>query len=201
MEDKSDIEILKEFAKSTGREIVAKELPYRRTGIRTTQKYKRMVYIPNNPAKTSIFVWFNDPYTRVGQQTIFSGAFIPISSRIKSKLVIRPSIFLDKLNFFSKTKANKLGNRKFDSKVTISGKMDTESKRLLSHSRLQYQILRALEIESYISISINELKIDFVPELSQTSIFSIINRHGWDIDKNIIEKVFSSIEKIKSIIE
>ena len=78
--------------------------------------------------------------------------------------------------------------------------MDSELRRLLSHSRIQNQILSALGIAGYITISINEHKIDFVPELGQTSTLSIINPHGWDIDKNIIEEVFSRIEKIKNII-
>jgi len=199
MENKSDIEILKGFAKSTNRTIISKEQLYPRTGIQCTQKYKRMVCIPNNPEKTSFFIWFNDPYSKIGQQVIFSGAFIPISSRIKSKLYIRNSFFLDKLNFFSK--AIKLGNRHFDSSVTISGDMDAESKRLLSHSKIQNQILKALEIESHICVSINEFNLDFVPELGQSSTLSIINRHGWDIDKNSIEKIFSRIEKIKNIID
>jgi hypothetical protein len=199
MEEKSDIEILKGFAKSTNRTIVVKEFLYPRTGIRTTQKYKRMVCIPNNREKTSFFIWFNDAYSKIGQQVIFSGAFIPISSRIKSKIYIRNSFIFDKINFFSK--ANKLGNRNFDSRVTISGDMDEESKRLLSHSRLQYQILKALEIESYICVAINEHNIDFVPELNQSSTLSIINRHGWDIDKNKIETIFNRMEKIKSIID
>jgi hypothetical protein len=198
MEEKSDIEILKGFAKSTNRTIIVKEIPYPRTGIRTTQKYKRIVCIPNNPEKTSFFIWFNDAYSKIGQQVIFSGAFIPISPRIKSKIYIRNSFIFDKLNFFSK--ANKLGNRNFDSRITISGDMDEESKRLLSHSRLQYQIIKALEIESYICVSLNEFKLDFVPELSQTSSLSIINRNGWDIDKNKIETIFSRIEKIRDVI-
>ena len=198
MKDKSDIEILKEFAKSTNRTIAVTELPYPRTGIRTTQKYKRMVSIPNNSENTSFFIWFNDAYSKIGQQVIFSGAFIPISSKIKSKIYIRNSFIFDKINFFSK--AIKLGNRNFDSKVTISGEMDAETKRLLSHSRLQYQITKALEIESYTCISINEFKINFVPELNHTSYFSIINRNGWDIDKNIIENTFTRIEKIRDII-
>ena len=198
MEDKSDIEILKEFAKSTNRTIAVTELPYPRTGIRTTQKYKRMVSIPNNSENTSFFIWFNDAYSKIGQQVIFSGAFIPISSKIKSKIYIRNSFIFDKINFFSK--AIKLGNRNFDSKVTISGEMDAETKRLLSHSRLQYQITKALEIESYTCISINEFKINFVPELNHTSYFSIINRNGWDIDKNTIENTFTRIEKIRDII-
>ena len=108
MDNKSNIEILREFAKSTNRSIVDKEIPYPLTGIRTFQKYKRMVCIPNNHEHTSYFIWFSDPYAKIGQPTIFCGAFIPISSKIKSSISIRSKNILDKLSMFSKAKANKI---------------------------------------------------------------------------------------------
>ncbi|MEE4259999.1 MAG: hypothetical protein V2I62_09580, partial [Bacteroidales bacterium] len=99
--DKSDIDILREFAKSTKRFIEVKELLYPRTGIGTTQKYKRTVFIPNNSERSSFFIWFNDPYSTIGQTTIFSGAFIPLSSKVKTSLRIRNRYILDKLNLFT----------------------------------------------------------------------------------------------------
>jgi len=200
MEDKSDIKILREFAKSTNRAIVVRELPYPKSGIGIIQKMKRTVYVPNNPEKKSFFLWFNDPYYKIGQTTVFSGAFIPISSRIKSKLNIRKRNILDKLKILSKTKTIKIGNDYFDSRVVISGDLDMESKRFLSQSRIQKQILKALKIESNTLISINEYKIDFVPELNHSPYLSIINRYGWDIDKNKIEIIFNQIEKIRDVI-
>jgi len=200
MEDKSDIKILREFAKSTNRAIVVRELPYPKSGIGIIQKMKRTVYVPNNIEKNSFFLWFNDPYYKIGQTTVFSGAFIPISSRIKSKLNIRKRNILDKLKILSKTKTIKIGNDYFDSRVVISGDLDMESKRFLSQSRIQKQILKALKIESNTLISINEYKIDFVPELNHSPYLSIINRYGWDIDKNKIEIIFNQIEKIRDVI-
>ena len=200
MEDKSNIELLREFAKSTNRSIEVKELLYPLVGLRATQKFKRMVYIPNNPERTSYFVWFNDPYSNIGQTTIFSGAFIPLSSKIKSSLNIRNRYILDKLNIFSKTRDNRIGNWQFDSKVVISGKFDAALKRLLSQSKIQKQIMMALEIERYFHISINEYKIEFVPELNNNSHFGIIHQHGWEIDKNNIENMFNRIERIREMI-
>lgn len=200
MENKSDIELLREFAKSTNRSIEVKELLYPLVGLRATQKFKRMVYIPNNPKRTSFFVWFNDPYSNIGQTTIFSGAFIPLSSKLKSSLNIRNRYILDKLNIFSKTRDNRIGNGQFDSKVVISGKLDAAQKRLLSQSKIQKQIMMALEIERFFHISINEYKIDFVPELNDNSYFAILNRFGWEIDKNKIENMFNRIEKIREMV-
>ena len=198
--EKSDIEILREFAKSTNRSIEVKESLYPRTGIRTTQKYKRMVSMSNNSERSSFFIWFNDPYSTIGQTTIFSGAFIPISSKIKTSLKIRNKYILDKINISSKSRDNKTGNSHFDSRVVISGNMDTSAKRILSSSKVQKQILKALEIESYFYISINHFNIDFVTELNEKSSLSIINQQGWEVDKSKIETMFKNIEEIRRLI-
>ncbi len=174
MEEKSDIEILHDYAKSRHRTIEVTEIPYQRTGIRTTQKFRRTVFMPNNDQKTSIFVWFNDPYTKtIGQTVIFSGAFIPIPPRIKSSLEIRNRSVLDKLNFLSQTKNNKTGNTAFDSKAVIIGKPGGAAKRFLSRSDIQKQILQALEIQPHYHVAINQPKIDFVPELKGSATFSV----------------------------
>lgn len=200
MEYKSDIEILKEFAKSTHRSIEMQEFAYPRTGLRTTQKFKRMVYVPNNPSKTSFFVWFNDAYSVIGQQKIFSGAFIPLPSKTASSVNIRNRFILDKLNPFSNARKNQIGSHSFDSKAVILGDVDTAVKRLLSRAEIQKQILKALEIESYYHVSINPYNIDFVPELKGQATFSILYPHGWIMEKNNIELMFGLIEKIRELI-
>lgn len=200
MVEKSNIEILKEFAKSTNRTIVAKEIPYPITGIRTFQKYKRMIYVPNNTENSSYFIWFSDPYAKIGVPTIYSGAFIPISSKIKSSINIRNKNILDKLNLFSKTKSNIIGNYHFDSKVVISGNVDSSVKRLLSQTRLQDQLLKALQIEQSMNVSLSEYKIDFIPEFKGIPYLAIINPQSWIFERNDIEEMFRQIEKIRNII-
>ena len=199
MEEKSDIEILRDFAKSTNRSIEVQEIPYPRTGIGTTQKFKRMVYMPNNLENTSFFIWFNDPYLKIGQSTIFSGTFIPLPSKTNAKLNIRRKYFLDKLNIFSETKAIKIGNDHFDTRVVITGSLDAPAKRFLAQSKIQKQILMTLEIARFVNISFNEYKIDFVPELNTHPNFGIINRQAWEIDKNTIEHMFRRIESIREL--
>lgn len=198
MEEKSNIEVLKELARATNRTIVDKEVQYPVSGIGKIPKYRRIVFMPNNATKTSFFIWFSDPYAKIGFPTNFCGAFIPISERIKSKLNIRAKYILDNINFLSKTKANKIGNDYFDSKVIISGNVDTAAKRLLANSKVQHQILSAFEIASFINVSINEYNIDFVPELKNKSYLSIINPQGWDFERDFIEEIFRSIEKLRN---
>jgi len=199
MEEKSNIEILREFAKSTNRSIVDKEIPYPLTGIRTFRKYKSIIYIPNNPENTSYFIWFSDPYAKIGMPTIYSGAFIPLPSKIKSKFNIRKKNILDKLNIFTKTTSNKIGNDHFDSKVVISGNIDSSVKRLLSQSSIQDELLKALEIDQFMNISLNEYNIDFIPEFNGIPYLSIINPQSWDLEKNDIEEKFRQIEKIRNV--
>lgn len=201
MEEKSNIEVVKDFAKSTNRLVVAEELPYPLTGIRTFQKYRRMIFIPNNKEKTSFFIWFSDPYAKIGLPTIFSGAFIPLPSNIKAKINIRNMNVLDKVNVISKAKSNKIGSDYFDSKVIITGEIDSTVKRFLTQPRIYDQLLKALKINSAINISINEYPLDFVPELSNTSYLAIINPQSWDLESVEIEKIFRQIEKVRDAID
>lgn len=201
--EKSNIDLLKEFAKSTSRSIDAKEYLYPRTGISTTQKFKRSVYIPNNSDRSSFFIWFKDPYSHssIGQTVIFSGVFIPLRSNINGSLNIRNKYFIDKLNPFAGTKENSTGNSNFHSKVVISGDMDNLSKRILSSTKVQTQILNALKIESYFRVAINHFNIDFVPELKGKSTISIISQQGWEMNKATIEKMFACMEKLRTYID
>lgn len=201
MEDKSDIELLNAFARSTNRYISVKEIPYPITGIRTFQKFKRMIYLPNNPEKTSYFIWFSDPYARIGQSTIFSGAYILLPSRVKSRIKIRSKNILDKLKVMSRNSGYKTGNEHFDSKVVVNGGADSGVKRILSQTRIQEEILKALELERYMNVSLNEYKIDFVPELKNKSYLSIINPQSWETERDSIENIFRQVEKIRRNIQ
>jgi len=139
--EKTNIEILTEYAKSTNRKIISTREKYPKSGIRTFTKFKEIIYIPNNAENTSYFIWFSDPYAKIGLPTIYSGAFIPLSSCIKSSINIRNRNIIYKLNVFSNTKSSVIGDSKFDSKVVISGGLDSSVKQLLSQLKLQEQLL------------------------------------------------------------
>lgn len=201
MEEKSSEDILKEFARMTNRVAVVKKITYPLTGFRTFHKYKKFVYMPYDSSRNNYFVWLSDPYARIGYTTVFSGAFVPLSSRIKSRLNIRSRNILDKLSFFTKSKANKIGSENFDSQVVITGSIGSAEKRLLSQPRIQNQILKALGIAPNMNISINEYNVDFVPELKDKSYLSIINPQSWEFERESIEKIFRRMEKIRNIID
>ena len=132
--------------------------------------------------------------------TIYSGAFIPLNSDIKSSINIRNRNIIDKLNVFSNTKSSVIGDSKFDSKVVISGELDSSVKQLLSRLKLQERLLQALKIEPFINISINEYNLDFIPELKGIPYLSIINPQNWTLETDDVEKIFKQIEKIRNVI-
>ncbi len=198
MEEKSNIELLRDFAKASHRTIEDKETQYPVAGSGRIPQFRRTVFMPNNSKKTSFFIWFSDPYVKIGLPTIYCGAFIPMSSRIKASFHIRAKNVVDKLNVFSKSKVNRVGNERFDAKVVIGGHFDEAAKRLLSPHRIQSQILAALELAPYMKISINENNVDFVPELKNHSYLSIINPQSWEFDADTIENWFTTIENIRT---
>ena len=201
MEEPTNLEILKEFAKSTGRQIFNEEIIYPSSGgIRNYQKSRQTIYIPYDNSNTNFFIWYSDPFTRGGIPTDFCGAFIPISSQTKAELNIRKKYFIDKLNIFSDSKSN-IGSRDFRSKVIMKGDINnTEIIKLLSHSRAQGQILKVLDMEMLINISINEFNIDFIPELKNKAYLSIINPQSWCTEKKDIEDIFKQMELLRSFI-
>ena len=198
--EKTNIEILTEYAKSTNRKIVSTKEKYPISGIRTFTKFKEVIYIPNNEENTSYFIWFSDPYAKIGLPTIYCGAFISITESVKSSINIRNRNVIDKLNIFSNTKQNIIGDSKFDSKVVITGEMEPSVKEFLYDLKLQEELLQALKIEPFINISINEYSIDFIPEFKGKSYLSIINPQSWTTDADNIEKIFNQIEKIRNVI-
>jgi len=200
MEDRSSKDIIEEYARITRRVAVYNETPYKLSGVYKFVKYRKFVYLPYDSLGKNYFVWVNDPLARIGYPTVFSGAFIPISSRIKSKLNIRSRNILDKLSFLKKSKVYSTGSKKFDSRVVIKGSYNSAEKRLLSQPRVQDQLLKALEISSYMTISINEYNVDFIPELKGKSYLSIINPQGWELESDSIDEIFRRMEKIRNII-
>lgn len=200
MEEITYIDEIRAFAKATHRTIVDEDIPYPLTGVRTLQKSRRWAYIPYNKENSSYFIWFSDAYAKVGDHLTFCGAFIPLESNIQSKISIRRRNVLDRLSLFSGKNTNKTGDGYFDSKVVVSGTMDSPTKSLLSQPRLQEELLSAMKMESFLNISINQFDIDFVPELQGKSYISIINTRNWTLEGDIIEEVFERMEKIKSIL-
>lgn len=198
MIEKSNIKILADFAKASSRSIECKEQQYPVSFFRQFPRFRSTVYIPNNSKETSYFIWFSDPYNKIGENTVYCGTFIPISFPQELKINIRKKNFLDIFNTIGKNRVVKTGINSFDSKVVFKGENSVNLKRLLTKSGIQAEILKSFEVKEFLRISINEFNLDFVPGLKGKSYLSIINQQSWFMESEIIEKLFNSIEKIRT---
>ncbi len=200
MEEKSNIEVIQDYARSTHRSVEVKEIPYNRTIIVRQDvilKYRREVYMPNNESSNVIFIWFSDYYSKIGERQVFCGAFIPISNKVTSKVNIRLKNILDRVNFFGK---NKTGNYKFDSKFVVTGEIKDTDKKFLFQSRLHSQMISALNMNNVFCVSINEYNLDFIPSLKGKSYMALVNNQVWNMDRDFIEKSFKQAEAINDIV-
>ncbi len=199
MEEKSNIEIIQDYARSTHRSVETIEVPYNRAPTMNdmVQKYRREVYMPDNESNDIVFVWFSDYYSKVGERQVYCGAFIPISDKITSKVSIRQKNILHRINLFGK---NKTGNSTFDSKFVVTGEIKDSDKKFLFQSKLHYQMNSALNTDNVLCISINEYNLDFVPSLKGKSYISVINNQVWNMDRDFIEQTIKQAEAINDIV-
>lgn len=197
MTEISNIDSLKKVAKSSHRTLNFKEIPYPKPAIGTGQfqKFKRWAYMEDQPGYSNYFAWFSDHYSKVGEFQVFCGAFIPIDIPKSVKINIRERNILDKLNPFE-NKGILTGYDHFDAQVIITSNSESEAKRLLSKARLQNAILEALNINSILQVSINEVKVDFVTPLEGQSHLSIVNPQTWFVERDEIESLLKAMESI-----
>lgn len=201
MEEKSNVEIIEDFAKRSGRTVSVLEKLYPKTGIQTFQKYQTKIVVSDSSENSSFFIWLSDPYAKIGIPSIFCGVFLPLKIKDNSQLSIRKKNILDRLSVFSKTKKYITENPKFNSKVLITGDLSLEIEKILENRNIQDLILDALNLSNVFVLSFNHHQIDFVPELKDNSYLSITNNQSWFMDKNTIEDLFKIAEKINHAIE
>ncbi len=196
----SNIEILKEYAYRTKRNIIYNEEQYSLSIYRKIPRFKQSVIIPNNSDNSSYFVLFADPYYKIGDYTAFCGVYIPIKTPLNTLLNLREKNILDRLNPFLSKKSLFTGDYNFDSKVVSSGNDYSIFNQLFNDRSLQNLILDTFRIKSLHYFSINETNVDFVPELKGKSHFCIYNPQEWILDESIFEKWFEVIEKVREIL-
>ncbi len=197
-EEKTTIEILCEFAEKTNREVKYTEVPYPSNSSRYGVRYLSKLYIPNNSHEKTYFVCFSDQ-KKFGELANFSGVFFPLSVSKSSKIRIRKKNILDRLNpFFKPTSKYKSGNRRFDSNIVISENDLLTTKRILNNKESHDLIKKVFKFDERLRIAINEVNVDFVPELKGKSHFGILMFGQWLTDEKKIEKLFKYIEDLKT---
>ena len=197
--EKSSIQKLQDFAKSTGRDIKSSEDAYSSNAMQPIVYHKRLVYIKNHPNSNTFFTCFSDP-KNVSGIAHCSGVFFSLPVSKSTKISLRKKFITDKLNFFSNNENNKTGSQNFDSKVVFEKYQLTGADRIFTNTRVQEIIKNALEFDLRLRVGINGVDVSFVPQLKGESHFGIYTTQDWFEEPEKIEILFKFVEKIRTYV-
>lgn len=190
--EKSSLDILKDIAKRADWEIKVEEKT-----LSTRYGHKeRNVIIRNYQVKDSYFI--SGQSTNFDKYRLYSGVFFPVSGYNNYKLLIRKRDQLDKFSFRKNKLRFKIGNSSFDSKVFIETNNDIETHKLLSNSKVQFEIIEYLCSANLLFIGINEINPDFNKDLKGKQFLSVFRSMSWMLDKEMIDRAFKLGELLYS---
>jgi len=199
-ENRSNIDILKEFAENTNREIFYKEEQYSLSIYRQIPRYKTTVYISENNNKSAIYALFNDPYLKTDSPNVFCGSFITIPDTIKGRINIRKVNTLDRLNIFRKKSLPSFLSKDIIANTIIEYDNESDLKILLNNKALEQLIIKAVNISDLTRVTINQLDTNFITPIKGETTLGIINPQQWIIDSIYIEKHFAIANDISDYI-
>lgn len=192
-EDKSSIEILREYARRTNRKVEYSEKSY--PDVHPITFHRRTLYIPNNEFESSYFVCFHDSKA-MGEYKLYSGAFITIDVPVTLTARIRRKDWIDKMNPKIKRQTLSIDNT-FDTKLLLTGNDQSRIKKIFSNNTVRGIILKAFELEEVLYMGINTCEIDFVPGLKGKSNFGIYTTQKWILERDMIERLFFTVEALR----
>jgi len=189
-QDKSAIEIIREFARKTGREAIFTEKPYPSTAMQRIVYHRRTIYLEGINNKAICFASFADS-REFGKYALFSGIFMPVELPLSTTISIRNKDILDKLNPFNKKKMPSSGIPSYDAKTVISGNDPLSVKKIFQERRFQRLVDQSLPLAPGIVIAVNEANIGFIPEFKGKSHLGIFITREWITDTSMIEGLFN----------
>lgn len=195
-ENLSAIEKLERFATTTSRKVFFTEVAYPHSAMHAVTYHRRTLYIPFNSDNDSFFVCFGDS-REFGNYANFSGVFFAIDKPLSEHLVVRKNDILDKIGSIFKKTPLKTGNSDFDSISLIEEASSESSVDLIKNLDILNYIQSAYTLNNLLRAGINELKIDFVPELKDKSHFGIYVLNDWLLNPDKIEQIFEITNNIK----
>jgi len=194
--DKSSLEILRSFAKRTGRDFNFTETPYPSAALHKVTYHRRTLYIPNDINENSYFVCFGDS-KELGTKALFSGVFISADLPVSTSMTARKKDVLDKINPFGKKKYCKTGTPSFDSQVRITADDAAAVKRIFQDRKIQKLVTDAFKLDAGIIVGFNDVDVNFVPLLKGKSHLGIYIQQEWILDGKLIDKLFNLMESLQ----
>lgn len=196
-ENLSAIEKLEKFANNTSRKVYFTEDAYPHTSLHAVTYHRRTLYIPADSNNDCFLVCFGDS-REFGNYANFSGVFFAIDKPLTEQLVVRKNDILDKISSVFKKTGLKTGNSEFDKISIIEECSSASSVDFIKKQEILNSVQSAFDLDNLLRAGINELKIDFVPELKDKSHFGIYLLNDWIVDPEKIEKIFRVVKDIKN---
>ncbi len=205
-EDKSALEILKEFAEKSNREIKHFRKDYPVDRLRPRFLYKSYTIIKDEISNHVYFINYSDSMA-VGNNAFFSGFFFPISATDSVNINIRKKNILDKVNPFSNKRTYMTRFSDFNSKVIITENELNYTNKILNNYKVHTLIIEALDLDERIRVGVNNLKIGAIQDINENyelktgSYFEIYIIGQWLLKDSIIEELFNIANKLKELIK
>lgn len=189
-EEKEGLQLLIEYAQQTKREAQFTEKDMSMATPHRQFMHARTLWFPDKPKENRIFAAYSNPKI-FGFQSVYSGVFIPIKASKDTQLMVRQKIIFDRITsmFGSKIRFN---NKKLDRKMIITGTVSYDRLDILHNAKMQNALYSFINKTPRYRIVINDLFLDFVPQLKNQSYLGLV-RMGWDTDEKI-EELFEAIK-------
>ena len=197
---KTAIETLQEFAKKTDRKIKIIDNPTDTLGLNPGKIHGKIAIIRDKEDESIFFIGYEDS-RRDSLYSLYTGVFTSISEHCQSRFSIVKKDWLDRLSFRIGYQKVFTGVSLFDKKTSITSNNPPMVHRLLSDRDSQTAVLEAMDIQDGLSISINELVTDQIPELANKSQLSLYLFKDWILDNEKIDKMFEAVRTLKARFE
>jgi hypothetical protein len=197
---KTALDRMIEFAEKTGRKMTHEQGKYPTTGLYPVVDTKTELFIESKIDDSVIFVCYRDAKKIFSDYGNYSGMFFPVNLPHDTVISVRNKDILDKLNPFLRESPITKKYPSIRSKFVIK-----ENDTLVAENMFRNEDLLKLMSETFkymqkLTISLNEVKPDFIPLFQNRSLFSIMTIGEWIKDPAEIEKLFELAERFRKFI-
>jgi hypothetical protein len=194
--EQTSLEILRDFAKNSGRKIETTSERLSSTGYLSFQQTKRTAIIPCQSNEELFFYWYNNPKS-FSPLSMYCGVFFESNVADVTQISMRKKSFFDRFSPFSSGNTNKTGDFTFDHNIIIKGDGFESIQKVIKRQNVQHNISEIIDTDQRFRIEINLFSPDFGPLLNKKSIVCIYIKDFWILESKVIEKIFKLSTELK----
>jgi len=190
---------LEDFARKTNRHLITEDKSGKTTAMHRVNYHQRWVYMGNRTEATCWFAAFTDA-RKMNVQGNFSGCFFSLPWMSPESITVQSRDILDWLNPFGAKNSFSTGVSYFDKQVRLKGDPMDKDRQFLSQPNVQEAVLAALKLDPALHAGINPMRVEFVPELKDRTIFGFYHPQRWMLDEQLLEELFKACERVQELV-